>query len=372
MTRKELAKITDMSKSKRTKNKFPKHEVFSSAGTAKYIGKNIIGPAKIRLVDYSTESVIITDNPQIDGIKGLFNRNMNHWVDLEGIHDIDSVEHLGRIFDLHPLMLEDILNTTQKPKLDYYDKGGQIFMIVKIPFRNPETSEIETEHVALVLGQDFAISFQELDYYNFFEPILARMNRENSKTKRNKLDYLFYSFIDIAVDNFYIILSQIEDQLEDLSNQILLNAQQVHQNELFFLKREIAGLRKILTPLKDILNQLLRDSSGFIKEETKIYLKDVQDHVLENLETIESFRDEAESLLVNYHSQLSNRMNSVMKTLTVFTAIFMPLTFIVGVYGMNFDNMPELRRQDGYFITLISMGLIAIGLWIYFKWKKYI
>ncbi|HLO43671.1 MAG TPA: magnesium/cobalt transporter CorA [Leadbetterella sp.] len=361
-----------MSKNKNSKNKFPKHEVFSSAGTANYIGKDVNGSAKIRLVDYSTESVLITENPSIGGIRTLFNKNMNHWVDLEGIHHKSSVEHLGKVFDLHPLMLEDILNTTQKPKLDYYDKNGQIFMILKIPFRNPESGEIEMEHVALVLGQDFAISFQELDYYNFFEPILARMNRENSKTKRNKLDYLFYSFIDIAVDNFYVILNEIEEQLTDLSTQILLDAKQLHQNELFFLKREITGLRKILSPLKDILNQLLRDTSGFIKDETKIYLKDVQDHVLENLETIESFRDEVESLLVNYHSQLSNRMNSVMKTLTVFTAIFMPLTFIVGIYGMNFDNMPELRKPDGYFFTLAGMALLAVGLWIYFKWKKYI
>ena len=361
-----------MSKNKKSINKFPKHNVFSSAGTANYIGKEIHGDAHITLVDYSAETVLITENPKIDQIKSLFSDKMNHWIDLEGIHQKSSVEHLGKVFDLHPLMLEDILNTTQKPKLDYYEQKDQLFLTLKIPSRNAETREIETEHVALVLTNTFAISFQELDHNNFFEPILLRMNRENSKTKRNKLDYLFYSFIDIAVDNFYLVLNETEEQLETLSNQILLNAQQQHQNQLFYLKREINGTRKILAPLKEILNQLLRDNNGFIKEETKIYLKDVLDHVLENLETIETFRDEIESLLVNYHSQLSNRMNSVMKTLTVFTAIFMPLTFIVGIYGMNFENMPELKESHGYFYTLVGMGLLGIGLWVYFKWKKYI
>lgn len=361
-----------MSKHKMSKTKLPKHDVFSSAGTINYIGKEVNGEVKVSLVDYSTETVLITENPEIEKIKSLFAENMNHWIDLEGIHHKNSVERLGKVFDLHPLMLEDILNTTQKAKLDYYEKQRQLFLIIKIPFRNPETLEIDTEHVALVLSENFAISFQELDHNNFFQPILSRMNRENSKTKRNKLDYLFYSFIDIAVDNFYVVLNETEEQLEELGNQILINAKQIHQNQLFYIKREITNVRKILAPLKEILNQLLRDNSGFIKDDTKIYLKDVLDHVLENLETIETFKDEIENLLVNYHSQLSNRMNSVMKTLTVFTAIFMPLTFIVGIYGMNFEHMPELKTSNGYFFTLGGMFLLAIGLWLYFKWKKYI
>ena len=354
-----------------TKTKLPKHDVFSSAGTLKYIGKAIDGDSKICLVDYSTESVLITENPEIETIKSLFSENMNHWIDLEGIHNISNVEKLSKVFDLHPLMVEDILNTTQKPKLDYYEKQNQLFLTLKIPFRNPKTLGIEMEHVSLVLSQNFAISFQELDHYNFFKPILQRMNRENSKTKRNKLDYLFYSFIDIAVDNFYVVLNETEEQLEELSNQILVNAKQIHQNQLFYLKREITGLRKILAPLKEILNQLIRDTNGYIREETKVYLKDVMDHVIENLETIETFRDEIESLLVNYHSQLSNRMNSVMKTLTVFTAIFMPLTFIVGVYGMNFDNMPELHWKYGYFIIIGFMFLLLLGMIYYFKRRKW-
>jgi magnesium transporter len=352
--------------------KTPKHEVFSSAGTAKYIGKSIEGDSTITVVDYNVEGVLITQNPAIEEIKGVLDAKMNHWIDIEGIHNKENIEKVSKIFGLHPLMMEDILNTTQKAKLDHYEKNNQLFLVLKIPFRNLETSEIETEHVSIVLDEDFAISFQELDHHNIFKPILLRMDRENSKTKRSKLDYLFYSFIDIAVDNYFVVLNETEEKLEVLSDQILSNAQSAHQNQLFYIKREINALKKALFPLKEIINQLIRDENSLIHTETKVYLKDVLDHVIENLEAIETFKDEIENLLVNYHSQLSNRMNSVMKTLTVFTAIFMPLTFIVGIYGMNFEHMPELKEPNGYFYTLIGMFVLAVGLWVYFRWKKYI
>ena len=350
----------------------PRHEVFSSAGTAKYIGKNIEGESTITIVDYSVEGVLITQNPAIEEIKDLLASQMNHWIDIEGIHNKENIEKVSKVFELHPLMMEDILNTTQKAKLDYYEKNNQMFLVLKIPFRNKETAEIETEHVSIVLDENYAISFQELDNHNIFKPILLRMDRENSKTKRSKLDYLFYSFIDIAVDNYFVVLNETEEKLEELSDQILANAKSIHQNQLFYIKREINALRKALFPLKEIINQLVRDENSLIHAETKVYLKDVLDHVLENLEAIETFKDEIENLLVNYHSQLSNRMNSVMKTLTVFTAIFMPLTFIVGIYGMNFEHMPELKEPNGYFCTLAGMFVLSIGLWIYFRWKKYI
>jgi magnesium transporter len=352
--------------------KYPKHKVFSSAGTNHYIGKEILGKSKIRLLAYSEESALITENIDVDKIKSYFTEGKNHWVDMEGIHNIQAVDTIGKAFGLHPLIIEDILNTTQKPKLEFFENQNLLFLIMKVPRENQQSQEIETEHVAVVFGESFILTFQELDSTNVFSPILERLNRAYSKTKRNKLDYLFYSFIDVVVDNFYLVLAHTEEQIENLGDQILLNAHSTHQNQLFYLKREISYLMKALYPLREILNQLIRDEYERITPETKVYLRDVHDHVIENLETIETFRDEIENLLSNYHSQLSNRMNSVMKTLTVFTAIFMPLTFIAGLYGMNFRNMPELQMHNGYFYTLGAMFLIAIALWIYFLWKKYI
>ncbi|MCP9769781.1 magnesium and cobalt transport protein CorA [Lacihabitans sp. LS3-19] len=362
-----------MSKLKsKNRPKFPKHEVFSSAGTNHYIGKEILGKSEVRLLEYNEEAVLITENIDVDRIKSYFTEGKNHWVDMEGIHNIQVVDKIGQTFSLHPLIIEDILNTTQKPKLDFFEKQNLLFLILKVPRKNEQSQDIETEHVAIILGDGFILTFQELDNTNVFSPILERLNRAYSKTKKNKLDYLLYSFIDIVVDNFYLVLANTEEQIEHLGDQILLNAQSIHQNQLFYLKREISYLKKALYPLREIVNQLIRDENNRITPETKVYLRDVHDHVIENLDTIETFRDEIENLLSNYHSQLSNRMNSVMKTLTVFTAIFMPLTFIAGLYGMNFRNMPELQMQNGYFFTLGAMFLIAIALWIYFQWKKYI
>lgn len=360
-----------MAKSKH-RPKISKHSVFSSAGTPKYIGKPIEGEAELRLIQYNNAGVLITENPNIEQIARKREPGFNHWIDLEGIHFTKLVERTAAAFDLHPLLVEDILNTTQKAKLEYFEKNDLLFACLKVPRRNPQSQTIETEQVSLILMRDMAISFQELDNTDVFSPILERMNRENSKTKRSRIDYLFYSFFDTITDYYYLSLSEIEEALESLEEEILAEARPLHQQRLFYLKREIIYLKKSLFPLKEIIGQLIRDDHHFFTDESKNYLKDVLDHVTENLDSIDTFRDDIESLTSNYHSQLSNKMNSVMKTLTVLTAIFMPLTFIVGIYGMNFDNMPELRQQNGYFYTLAAMALVAASFWIYFKWKKYI
>ena len=360
-----------MGKSKH-RPKISKHQVFSSAGTAKYIGKAIEGEAELKLIQYNPNGLLITENPDIEQIARQREPGFNHWIDLEGIHYIKLVERTAAAFDLHPLLIEDVLNTTQKAKLEYYEKSDLLFACLKVPRRNAQTQAIDTEQVSLVLMRDMAISFQELDNTDVFSPILERMNRENSKTKKARIDYLFYSFFDTITDYYYPILTEIEEALDLLEEEILHEARPGHQEKLFYLKREIIYLKKSLFPLKEIIGQLIRDDHHFFSDESKNYLRDVLDHVTENLDSVDTFRDDIDSLTTNYHSQLSNKMNSVMKTLTVFTAIFMPLTFIVGIYGMNFDHMPELRHPNGYFYTLGGMATLAVVLWIYFKWKKYI
>jgi magnesium transporter len=349
-----------------------KHEIFSSAGTPNYIGKPISGEAQLRLIQYNASAVLITQDPPLEKMVHHMDKSYNNWVDLEGIHNSVMVERIAKIYDLHPLLLEDILNTTQKAKLEYLETNDIYSAILKVPRRLSPGSEIEFEHVTLVLSRKIAITFQEKDNTDVFGPILERMNRVNSKTKKNGLDYLFYSFLDIIVDYYYLALNQTEEIMEVLEDELLAQAKPEHQNRLFYLKREISQIRKALFPMRDIISQVIKDENDFIKTDTKIYLKDVLDHVNENLESIETYKDEIENLLTHYHSQLSNRMNSVMKTLTVFTAIFMPLTFIAGIYGMNFDNMPELRHNHGYYYTLIGMVTLSVSQWIYFRWKKYI
>lgn len=355
-----------------SKSKLTKHSVFSSAGSLNYIGKVITKEPTINYVTYNTVSLDTIPYTKVSELPAVFSDEMVTWIEVSGIHKPKMIEKLGIKYDFHPLMVEDLLNTTQKPKIEYFQKNNHLFIILKVPNYNETTNEIENEHICLVLGQNFVISFQEQDNVDVFSTIITRLNRVNSKTKARDSDYLFYSLIDIVVDNYFQVIDIIEEKIMTLEKEILEEARDIHQNKIFFLKRELAFIRKTLNPFRDIIQSILREDYNYVSQEVKVYFRDVLDHVFENIDATDTLREDIENLMVNYHSQLSNRMNAVMKTLTVFTAIFMPLTFIVGVYGMNFDNMPELHNPHGYFITLGVMFVLCITLWVYFKWKKYI
>jgi len=363
-----MAKLT----LKKTKYKNPQHGVFSSPGTLRYFGKNITENISIKHVTFNSEELRIDKNISLSSISKHLESKMINWFEVSGFHQTDIIEKVGQKFNLHPLLLEDTLNTTQKPKLEYFEDENQTFLILKVPRFVENSTEVEFEHIALIYHPDFVLSFQEMDHTDVFEPMLSRLERPNSKTRKKGTDFLFYALIDIIIDSYYLVLNHLESKIDELETEILRHAKPHHQNQLFFLKRETSYIKKSLFPLKEILNLLIRDENNKINSEVKKYFRDALDHVLENLETLDGCKDDIENLLVNYHSQLSNNMNSVMKTLTVFTAIFMPLTFIVGIYGMNFENMPELKQPNGYFYTLGAMTLMSISLWIYFKWKKYL
>ncbi len=192
-----------------------------------------------------------------------------------------------------------------------------------------------------------------------------------SRIRQRKADYLLYALLDVVVDNYYVVLEKITQQLETLEESVLSNPQAKHQNQLYTLKREMTFMRKAVLPLRDVIGSLIREDSVLVGNQINVYLRDVQDNVLQTIETLDTYRDIADNIMNTYLSSLSNKMNEVMKTLTIYTAIFMPLSFIAGLYGMNFANMPELQEPNGYFYTLGGMGAIMIGLWIYFKWKKY-
>jgi magnesium transporter len=357
-------------KLKRSKSKNSERPIFSSPGTPKYVGKENLTRPVINFITYNLESLDIKTDVPLASIE--LKDTHNNWLDINGLHDLELIKKVGQKFNLHPLLVEDILNTIQKPKLDIFSNLQQLFLTLKIPKLCENDTEFETEHVAIVLGKDYILTFQEKDSFNAFETVPDRLRKENSKTKKSKTDYLFFVLLDIIIDNYFLVLDHIDNKIENLSEKILLNANQKNQNELFYLKKEIFAFRKVVYPLREILSELIRNDEGFFTEETSIYLRDVYDHVREILDNIDSFKEEIESLTANFHSQMSNKMNQVMKTLTVFTAIFMPLTFIAGVYGMNFDNMPELKNPNGYYYSLIGMLGLAIVLWIYFKVKKYI
>lgn len=346
-------------------------KAFTSPGTLVYVGKEVAESTVIKLVEFNEKvyheklvKVLNDCKPQIHGHEVV-------WLDVDGIHEVSVVEAIGKHYNLHALLLEDILNTEQKPKLEHFD-DKHLFTIMKMLQFNPELNHIESEHVGLVLGENYVISFQEIHKTDVFAPIFARLKASIGKTRRGKADYLFYSFCDLIIDNYFVVLEKFGEKLEELEIKIVDKPEADDQTLLYHFKRELMTIRKVILPLRDIFGRISREDSPLIQASTNVYLRDIYDHILQILDTIESYREMIENIQNIYLTSLSNKMNSVMKTLTVFTAIFMPLTFIAGIYGMNFDNMPELHHPHGYFYTLGFMVAITGILWFYFNWKKYV
>lgn len=351
------------------KNKKRSGKAFTSPGSLIYVGKENKGRADVQWIKFN-ETTVEEETAQKPFQAPAPDSPFIHWLNVSGVHDIRFMESLGKAFQFHPLLVEDVLNTYSKPKLEHFG-DRHIFVILKMLRRNESIQEVEAEQVALVLGQNYVLSFRETGGFDLFRPVEDRLKGSVGKTRRGKSDYLFYTLCDVVVDSYYLLLEDFSEKLEETELRVIENPGAVDQKSLYALRRELLTIRKAVSPLREIFATLTRDDSPLIHESTYIYFRDIYDHVLQVLEIIDSYREMIENIQNIYLNNLSHKMNSVMKTLTVFTAIFMPLTFIAGIYGMNFQNMPELREPNGYYYTLGGMALLTIGLWAYFKWKKY-
>lgn len=360
-----------MSKAHKKFNKYIQKKAFTSPGSLVYVGKEVAESTAIKLIEFNEKIIHETQIKHLNDCKSIAPNGFVSWLDVDGIHETQVIEGIGKHYNLHHLLLEDVLNTEQKPKLEHFG-DNHIFTILKMPKFSKERVEFDTEHVALVLGKHYVISFQEIHKTDIFSPMFERLKSSVGKTRSGKADYLFYSLIDLVIDNYFVVLEDFGDVLEDLEIEIIENINNQQQTRLYQLRRELMQLRKFVQPTRDILGLLVKEDSDLINDSTKVYLRDVYDHIQQIIETIESYREMVENIQNIYLTTLSNKMNSVMKTLTVFTAIFMPLSFIAGIYGMNFEVMPELKHPLGYYYALGAMSVIAIVLWIYFKWKKYV
>ena len=357
---------------KKNRFKAPKQKPFAAPGSLTYIGKEVFDKTRIIYSRYNEENL---DQHVVSQLEECTPEKVSDkliWLDVDGVHEPPIIEGIGKLYDLHPLLLEDVLNTTQKPKIEYFEEANHLFVVLKMLHLDEEQIEIEAEQISLVLGKDFVISFQEHDKTDIFVNIHERIRQKTSRIRKYKSDYLIYAMIDLIVDHYYIVLELMTDRLEDLEAQVLHDPQHHHQNLIYQLKKEMNFMKRNILPLRDMISALIREESDLVGNQVNVYLRDVQDHVIQTIETLDTYRDVADSIMNNYHASLSNKMNSVMKTLTVFTVIFMPLSFIAGLYGMNFVNMPELNNPYGYYLALGVMALITLLLWFYFKWKKYL
>ncbi len=351
-------------------------------GSLVLIGDQRHEPVKIIGLDYDESSCREKRDLSIEGCVALKETPAVTWIHVEGL-DVDVVKRLGEGFGLHPLTQEDLLNTDQRPKFE--DFGDYLFVVLKM-FLPPERSGARTgrqngetisEQVSLVVGPNWVLSFVENER-PAFDGVRERLKLGTGKTRKMGADYLAYSLIDTVVDNYFVTLENTGEVVETLEEELVLNPGPEVLREVYKLKHALIFLRKSVWPLREVVSALARTESVLVQEATKLYLRDVYDHTIQVIDIIETFRDMASGMLDMYLSSLSNRMNEVMKVLTIIATIFIPLTFIAGLYGMNFSpdaspwNMPELRWRFGYPAALLVMALTAAGLLYFFRRKRWI
>jgi magnesium transporter len=291
------------------------------------------------------------------------------WINVDGIHDLDVVEKAGKCFDLDPLVLEDVLNTDHRPKVEDFDT--YLFIVLKTLHWTGNKEQIQAEQISLVLGRNFLISFQESSN-SVFEPVRERIRKGKGRIRRMGTDFLAYSLIDNVVDNYFGILEDLGDRIEDLEVELIEKPDERTLYRIYELKKEMIFLRKSVWPLREVIGSLERGDFDLVNDSTDVFFRDTYDHTIQVIETIETFRDILSGMLDMYLSSISNRLNSVMKVLTIIATIFIPLTFIAGLYGMNFHFMPELGWRWGYPFALSLMAAVALTMLIFFRRRKWL
>ncbi|RNI11442.1 magnesium/cobalt transporter CorA [Methanohalophilus portucalensis] len=339
-------------------------------GTLIHVGDKKVKQPKLTLIEYDEKYLEVHVNPVIDIIKNLkVAEDRKIWINVDGLHQTELIESLGQVFGVHPLVLEDILDTTQRPKTESYD--DYIYITIRTMFYERLENAVDSDQISIILGNNFILSFQEMET-DLFKKIRQRMERPAGNIRKKGVDYLTYSLIDSIVDNYYLLLEDIGEEIERLEDELIKEPAPATLQSIHELKREMIILRRSLWPLREIIASLQRDESGLIRESTGIYLRDLYDHSIQVIETVETYREMLSGMLDLYISTVSNRMNEVMKVLTIIATIFIPLTFIAGIYGMNFEYMPELKWEWGYPAVMIFMATISVIMLYYFKKKTWL
>ncbi|MGH7494008.1 MAG: magnesium/cobalt transporter CorA [bacterium] len=338
-------------------------------GTLIHVGEQKTETIKITLTDYDAAGVREQEIRTPEECFPYRDRPTVTWINVDGLHQVEAIARIGQHFGLHPLVMEDVVNTEQRPKLE--DFGQYIFIVTKMLSYDEKLESIQTEQISFVLGSKFVLTFQE-GSEDDFAPVRARLKNENSRLRRMGADYLLYTLIDAVVDNYFVVLDKIGERIEEVEEILLTQHAHANLQIIHDLRRHMIVLRKSIWPLREVITALARRETPLIKEETVIYLRDVYDHTVRLIDTIESNRELFSALMDIYLTSLSNRLNEVMKMLTIISTIFMPLSFIAGIYGMNFDHMPELRWPWGYPLILVLMISLGVGMLVYFRKRKWI
>jgi len=338
-------------------------------GTLIHVGEKKIEKSRITIIDYDEEQYQEKEVEKIEECFEYKDKPTITWINIDGLHEVDIIEKIGKCFELHPLLLEDILNTAQRPKIEDFEK--YIFIVLKMLDYDDTENQVKIEQISLVLGSNYLLTFQEMRG-DIFNRIRDRIRNGKGRIRKMHSDYLAYVIIDSIVDHYFSILEKIGDKLENIEEELITNPTIETSYTIHNMKREMIFLRKSIWPLREIVNSFERYETPLIKKTTSRYIRDVYDHTIQVIDTVESFRDIISGLLDLYLSTISNRMNEVMKVLTMIATIFIPITFIAGIYGMNFNYMPELQWQGGYPATIMVMAAISIIMIFFFKKRKWL
>jgi magnesium transporter len=339
-------------------------------GTLVFTGERRVEEVSINLIDYKGGSVTERKITLPEECGELLHSDTVSWIDVEGLHETETIQKIGDSLNLHPLVLEDILNVDQRAKMEEFE--NYVYIVLKMFHLNENESDIAPEQVSIILGKNYVATFQEGIEGDTFQEIRERIRSNKGIITKMTPDYLVYSIIDSIIDSYFLVLETLGDRIERLEEELVNNPEKQTLTEIYRLKREMLYLRKSVWPLREAISRLERGESELVTRSTHLYLRDVYDHTINVLDTVETYRDMLSGMIDIYLSSISNRLNETMKYLALISTIFIPMTFIASIYGMNFEYMPELLWIHGYKFALAVMFGVGIGFFIYFKKKKWV
>lgn len=333
-----------------------------------YTGHRTDEPLRITVIDYDAEKIREQADAPVDACIPLKDTGSVSWINIDGLNDTSVIEKIGVAFGIHSLVLEDILHTTQRPKLE--DQGEYLFLVVRMLYMAPDGKEVQSEQVSFILTEHCLITFQERAG-DVFDGVRERIRQNLGRVRKMGSDYLLYALMDSIVDNYYLIMENTGEKIESIEQSMMEDPDEQLLKELYRMKRELLYIRKSVWPLREAIGGLERGESSLLKKKTHVYLRDLYDHTIQVIDTVETFRDMLTGVQDLYLSSMGHKTNQVMQVLTVIATIFIPLTFVAGVYGMNFEYMPELHWKYSYPVIWLAMILIAVGMLAYFRRKKW-
>lgn len=339
-------------------------------GSLIYAGKPQDQPVKFEYIMFQGETFSERTFTTFSQCMSALKTEGVHWINVDGLHDVDKIADIGQRFGIHPLTLEDVLNTQSRPKFEEYD--GYLVVIMKMIRFDQPTHDIASEQLVIVLKDNTVLTFQEKDGGDAFDLVRHRLRQSKGRIRKHKADYLAYALMDAVVDCYFDVLENIGEAMEDLEERLIAQPSPELMQLLHHMKRQMISLRKSVWPLRELIASIERSDDEVLMPETHMYLRDLKDHIILIIDTIETYRDLLSGLMDLYLSSVSNRMNEIMKVLAVISTIFIPVTFIAGVYGMNFDVMPELHTRWGYFAVWLLMGTIMLSQYRYFRRRGWI